>query len=846
MSNKNKKYTLLDIQNLFSKIPIIFIMTLAVVIVLISFFILETKKKNEISLVNQKNSLAFDFKRKENLNNFLKIIEEKKNEDFLKEELVLKQATNNALGYLSSNRFDKNVRFEEYLYKLENKLAINYLIFDEDYEVLYGADSLAYLSTLIFDTSKIDFRNIVLQYIFSQGKNNLQYWKDDINSTIRLSFFDTLVIDSKTYYIGSFSTVNSIKKITTKAILESLNSNSYDVWFYDLSHKNSFNYNSNKKFLYNHKVNLEKYQPYYLFEKYNFAIASINYENIQNSSEINSIDKHYNKLIFQIFTIILIVTTVLILFTYVFTNFIKNIINEYNDDLQNKTLSLEHLKNRFELAIIATNDGLWDIDFKTNKIYFSSKWLEMFGYKDDEIKTFADWFALIHNEDKKNVDSFFQEILSLNKDTFICEYRLKTKNEVFKWVLGRGKSFKDSDGLLDRMLMMSMDIDKNKKMKKELLDVEYLVEDGKIVIFKIKNDENLTFTYVSNSIKNFGYTKTELENNKISFYKLLHEDDLDMFKAAINASLNKDLSNFSLTCRIFDNADRFKWVNFRVILLKNHSGTVSSFYGYFNDITNIKLSQEELKQKVDDEVYKNRQKDKILIQQSKLAAMGEMLGNIAHQWRQPLNNVSLILQFLFDGYKSNNISQEMLEKYMEKVNKHIAFLSDTIDDFKDFYKPSKTKTKFVVKDAIESLLFMIKNQFENENIVINLNCVEEEIYSYENELKQVLLNILNNAKDALVLKKQSVDFEAFINLDVSKTKDGIKISIFNNADTIPTDIIDRIFEPYFTTKFENQGTGIGLYMTKSIIESNMNGKIEVQNLNDGVCFTIFLKNEDIL
>ena len=464
----------------------------------------------------------------------------------------------------------------------------------------------------------------------------------------------------------------------------------------------------------------------------------------------------------------------------------------------------------------------------------------MFGYEKDEVLTFSDWFNLIHSEDKINVEKLFDRIFAKVDDTFICEYRLKTKNEGFKWVLARGKSFLDENNELDRMLMMSMDIDKNKRMKKELLDIELLVEDGKIVIFKLINNENLSVQYISNSIQTFGFSKNMFEKENMKFMDLIHKDDIANVQVAINAAVKKDLPNFTFTCRIINAANEIRWISSRVILIKNHTGQVSHFYGYLNDITKIKLSEEELKLKVEEELSKNREKDRILIQQNKLAAMGEMLGNIAHQWRQPLNNVSLILQFLRDNYKNKEVSEEKLDKFMNKANKHIEYMSETIDDFRNFYKPSKTQNKFFVNESIDTLLYMLKNQYENQNIKINFEFEKIEITNYENELKQALLNILNNAKDALVSKKITEEFDAFINISLYKHDEKMKLEISNNGGNINEEILYKIFEPYFSTKFEAQGTGIGLYMTKSIIETNMKGKIEVQNISDGVKFTITL------
>jgi len=533
-----------------------------------------------------------------------------------------------------------------------------------------------------------------------------------------------------------------------------------------------------------------------------------------------------------------------VLFSILFSNFTKNILNKYNKKLQLRTESLTHWKNRFELAIIASNDGLWDIDFDNDKIYFSNKWLEISGYEKGEIEKFAHWFNLIHKDDKTNVEQIFEEIFAKKREDFMCEYRLKTKHDGFKWILARGRLFIDKKTNQKRMLMMSMDIDKNKRMKKELLDVELLVEDGKIVIFKLFNDEKLNVKYISNSIKNYGYTKQEFETKELNFLDLIYKEDINIVKVAMNAAIKQDLKDFTFVCRALNAANEIRWVSCRTLILKDHSGNVSNFYGYVNDITKIKVSEEELKIKVEEELSKNRQKDRLLIQQSKLAAMGEMLGNIAHQWRQPLNNVSLFLQFLKDNYKNEKANLQMVNKYFDKSFTQIEYMSQTIDDFRNFYKPSKSMSEFNIQNVLDSTLEIIKAQLLNDNIKIELEIEDIKILNYENELKQSLLNILNNAQDAIKQRRESEKFDAYIKIDTKVSNTSILISIKNNGGKIDENTISRIFEPYFTTKFETQGTGIGLYMTKSIIETNMSGKIDVQNIKNGVCFNISLPLEN--
>ncbi len=451
----------------------------------------------------------------------------------------------------------------------------------------------------------------------------------------------------------------------------------------------------------------------------------------------------------------------------------------------------------------------------------------------------------------------FDEILEGKREHLICEYRLKTKNSGYKWILARGKIFVSNDDTkYKRMLMMSMDIDKNKRLSKELLNVELLVEDGRIIIFKWRNDQDLSVEFVSNSIKSYGYFKGSFEIGKLSYMDIVYEEDRAALKNEIEYAIKSSQKSFSKIYRIVDNAGKIKWIYSRVLILKDDFGEVEGFYGYIYDITKLKSIQEELKLRVKEEIEKNRQKDAFIIQQNKLASMGGMLGSISHQWRQPLNNVQLILHFIRDNCGKKEFSKDMLKDYINRAKTQIEYMSQTIDDFRNFYKPSKSKNRFCMEESIKTTLKLVEDQFHNNDIEIELFCKEKIVLnSYENELKQSILNILNNAKDAILQRREKESFKAAINIVIkkvagSKVKDDIEnfdskknfaiISIQNNGGNIDEKIIDRIFEPYFTTKFETQGTGIGLYMSKVIIEKNLKGKISVKNIPDGVVFEIIL------
>ncbi|MFC2074263.1 PAS domain-containing protein [Campylobacterota bacterium] len=229
----------------------------------------------------------------------------------------------------------------------------------------------------------------------------------------------------------------------------------------------------------------------------------------------------------------------------------------------------------------------------------------------------------------------------------------------------------------------------------------------------------------------------------------------------------------------------------------------------------------------------------LMIQQSRLASMGEMIGNISHQWRQPLNALGLTLQKL-NLYQSRGILDD--KKMKESVDKSMSLIntmSSTINDFRDFFNPNKEKSVFSVAEAIDKAYKIVESSFENASIEYRLELDDNDINveGYSNEFSQVMLNLLNNAKDALIENKVT---SAQVIVAVKKDRDQINISVCDNAGGIPTQLITKIFDPYFTTKEEGKGTGIGLYMSKMIIEDHMNGKLTVSNADEGACFLIRL------
>ncbi|MBF0345774.1 MAG: DUF3365 domain-containing protein [Nitrospirae bacterium] len=261
-----------------------------------------------------------------------------------------------------------------------------------------------------------------------------------------------------------------------------------------------------------------------------------------------------------------------------------------------------------------------------------------------------------------------------------------------------------------------------------------------------------------------------------------------------------------------------------------------------------------LERRVEEEIKNRRQKEQMLIQQSKMAAMGEMLGAIAHQWRQPLNVIGLMIQDIADAYEFGELDKTYIDDTIQKSMEQVMYMSNTIDDFRNFFIPSKNKVIFNVKDNIEEVLALIDKQLRNNNIAIILNNdmvvtqkQDLDVLGYPNEFKQVVINIINNSKDAIIEHKRNIKssetYTGRIAIKVIRQKDSLIIAISDNGGGIKEEVLDRIFEPYFTTKEVNKGTGIGLYMAKTIIEDSMEGRLSVTNIEDGAMFTIRLRQD---
>ena len=283
----------------------------------------------------------------------------------------------------------------------------------------------------------------------------------------------------------------------------------------------------------------------------------------------------------------------------------------------------------------------------------------------------------------------------------------------------------------------------------------------------------------------------------------------------------------------------FYWVKTTISPEYDKKGKIVSYLAIREDISakkEVEAFSSTLEERIQEEIAKNRIKDQQLLEQSRLAQMGEMLNMIAHQWRQPLSAISATTSALIMKNARGNYESDFFDNRLHKITQYTQHLSTTIDDFRNFFKDNKDKTETTFEEILHDVLNIIQGSFDHYQIHIQTQLdYNEKMNIYTNEFKQVLLNLFKNAEDALIENKIS---HPKIYLKTYIEDKNIILSVEDNAGGIDETIIDKVFDPYYSTKQSKDGSGLGLYMSRTIIEEHCKGTLRVRNTQKGAIFTI--------
>lgn len=493
-------------------------------------------------------------------------------------------------------------------------------------------------------------------------------------------------------------------------------------------------------------------------------------------------------------------------------------------------------------AIENATDGIVCIDEKGKIKFINRAASYILGHPQELLidKKFPS-FLLLKNY--HNIENFVLLLKRIEKITYEVKIFNEKKGVLFYKVRANIFEYKNAIYLFFHI----QDITIEAQTRIELKKLSMVAEQSPVATMITDNVGNIE--YVNPAFLDItGYTLKEVIGKKPSILKSGFQNEGDykvLWKTILSGNIWRGvLQNKKKNGELY-------WVKANIFPIFDDKGQIVNFVAEEEDITEERIAKislektlkelenlnKELDRKVKEEVNKNLEKEKLLIQQSRFAAMGEMLGNIAHQWRQPLNAVGILVQNLYFNYKNGRLNKEYFDRTVSRTMELLKHMSNTIDDFRNFFKPDREMRDFSLVEITEKTLLFMKDSFDNKGIKYSFTFEKDYIIKgYPNQFSQVLINLLNNSLEALV--ERNVE-NPFVNLSIKENNGILYIKVEDNAGGIPDDIIEKIFEPYFTTK--EKGTGIGLYMSKVIIENNFKGKIYVKNTKKGAEFTIELK-----
>jgi PAS domain S-box-containing protein len=519
-----------------------------------------------------------------------------------------------------------------------------------------------------------------------------------------------------------------------------------------------------------------------------------------------------------------------------------------------ENLIRNNLSDILEFSFKNTNQAIYILDKGGKILYANNIAFEQLGYTFDELLELHVWDidAVVNTKEKyfEAVKSF-QENDNLDKSHILENFHRKKNGEAFPVEIN--SSFIK---LADEEILISyvQDISDRQKRNEEIKLYFELINSSQDLIFLV-NHTTGKIEFVNEAVCNkLGFSLDELKGKSISeIRKPMEEKDNiklpEVFKKLQETSYMTTFGKY-----ITKNSEEILVETSLHLKKHNNEKYIVAVSRDISEKINMELEKEKLNIKLKDynitlelEIEKVKKEliehENIMKRQSKLAAMGEMLENISHQWRQPLSVISVLSTGITFQNENGILKEEILTNGLNEINEQVQYLSKTIDDFRDFFKPEKERNRFKLEPLISKTVKLSKARYDKNLIKFKFHIEDIELLTYENELSQVLLNLIDNAKDALAQK----EYNKYVLIETRLDENSLYISVKDNAGGIDNHVINRIFEPYFTTKHKSQGTGIGLYMSKNIVD-HMHGELIAYNTEisfegsvyKGACFEIRL------
>ncbi|CUU70498.1 sensor histidine kinase [Campylobacter hyointestinalis] len=459
---------------------------------------------------------------------------------------------------------------------------------------------------------------------------------------------------------------------------------------------------------------------------------------------------------------------------------------------------IKHLNANFN-DVKRYNYEIYEIWNNYKNLFYQTK-----EYLDDEFEEGA--YINITTVAKKQFDILMDRLLNLQRKS------LNNSTIAYNDAVTKTKEIK-FEIIISIMLILIFSVFINWLISNNIISSISSVQNGLNDFFKYLNDKKTQVNKIELSCNDEFKQMATIINKNILYISNNIEQNEALIKNA--TKILENLKSGNLGTRLYENTN---------------DKSLNELKNMINDMI------DNLEKRINKEIKQRLAQEQLLVQQSKLAAMGEMIGNIAHQWRQPLAEISAIHMNMKVTYDFNKFDKKYLNEKIKEANKLTAYMSQTITDFQNFFKPRGEKEIFSVQNACKEAAKIIESSLRYHEISLKFNTIKDtNILGYKNEYSQVILNILSNAKDIIIERK--IKFPR-INIEIKEGNNYSIVKISDNAGGIAEKILDKIFEPYFTTRYKTQGTGIGLYMSKNIIERNMYGFINVKNTDEGALFTI--------